>query len=82
MHSRSQGFSWSAPFHGVQHFGTGRMADRWATVMDYGSFAYVVTWTPGEGLRSPSYTMPDAAAARAAGEAWVASAVAPQELAR
>jgi hypothetical protein len=64
--------NWSAPFHGMQHLDDPSRATRWATVTDHGSFAKLACWYPGCGLRPTVTQHESAAAARTAGERFIA----------
>lgn len=48
--SAGRGAGWTAPYHGVQHFGSFSTTSFWATVQDYGTFATSLLWTPGCGF--------------------------------
>lgn len=41
------GVKWTAPYLGVQHYGSSGANSFWATVQDYDSFAVALVWTPG-----------------------------------
>ncbi len=55
---------WSKPYFGVQHCGKFDIKSFWATVVDYGSFATCMVWTPGCGLSPAESDHEDAQAAR------------------
>lgn len=63
--------TWTAPFHGVQHLKNTGKASR-VSVADYSSFALLKCWFPGCGFNPIETKHNDAAAARQAGEQWIA----------
>lgn len=71
----SQSANWSRPHYGVSHLGN--LGDnRWATVIDRGSFAELIKWFRGCGMQPYECAFDTAGQARSAGEAWVEKAAA------
>lgn len=64
--------TWTTPFYGVTHLGNHRDAKSWVTVYDCGTFAQLSCWYPGCGFSPLATKHATAAAAQAAGEAWLA----------
>jgi hypothetical protein len=72
MANEQQG-DWSKPFYGVSHK-NGKSREWWATVTDRGHLAELTCWYPGCGFKPIQSTHDNAAAAKAAGERWLAAA--------
>ena len=62
--------NWTAPYHGVSHFG--EISDhRRVTVVDYDRFCLLQKWYRGCGFSPIEETHSSVDAAKAAGEKWI-----------